>query len=293
MEHTTLLNNEVSFLNIVEHRNINNCYEYLFKILSDIELDLGDDEIHVHSKEYVEEGSELIYYYIWIKDITSFLNYSVLFLEDHLDTNLDEFENKIMFEIYNYCKREDIKILYCFVYKLIPPEDFSDFLGKDINDLCETNYKEQLRSVEHLRKMYPTHKIICNDPYAEYVDDYPIKNTDVSFALKMMKKNDVLFTFNHGSQIMREKDIVFFKRRIENVFTGLIEKRNINRLNTRFSIKRVIEETRDYIEILDYEAYLRKASVDTIVQVCDDRMSKDSALKVLPKHLVREICRWV
>ena len=293
MEHSTLLDNEVNFLNIVRHRNNDNCYEYLFKILSDIELDLGDDEIHVHSKEYVEEDSELIYYYIWIKDITCFLHYHVLFTEDQLDTDLDEFENKIAIEIYNYCKRENIKILYCFAYKLIPPEYFSDFLGAEVDNLCETNYNEQLRAMEHLKKMYPTHKVICNDPYVDDVIDYIIGNNDIRFALKMMKKNDVLFTFRYNNQIIREKDIVFFKRRIENVFTGMTEKRNINRLNARFSIERVIEETHDCIEILDYEAYLRKASIDTIVLVSDDRMSKDSALKVLPKHLVREICRWV
>ena len=298
MDYNILIEYGVDFINIVSHRiNNDNNYEYLFKIFSGEYLDLdfedNGEQVYVEDKR-IENG--ISYYYVWIQDNYSFLSFYLAWSGPPQDLGFvprNNFEHDILSKIYDYCYRTDIKIFYCFVHKLKPPEDFLNLMGEKIQEICDKNYEEQLETVKQLKKFYPEHKLICNDLLSEFIGNYELGTMDMGLTITMMKRNDVLYIFNHENQIVTESRIILFERIMQNIPTSVSDTLNISRQNQMVSIENVIERTRNYIEILDYNDYLRKASINTIILATNNRISANSSLKVSPKHLLREILLWL
>lgn len=298
MDYNILIEYGVDFMNIVSHRiNNDNNYEFLFKIFSDRYLDLNFEDSG--EKVYVQEkGIEngISYYNIWIQDNCSFESFYLAWSGPPQDFGFvprNNIEHDIISKIYDYCSRENIKIFYCFVHKLKPPKDFFNLLGEKIQEICDKNYEEQLETVKQLKKFYPEHKLICNDLFAEAIEHYELGTMNMGLTITMMKRNDVLYIFNHENQIITEGRIVLFERIMQNIPTTLFDTINFSRQNQVVSIENVIERTRNYIEILNYNDYLRKASINTIILATNNRISANSSLKVLPTHLLRKISLWM
>ena len=80
---------------------------------------------------------------------------------------------------------------------------------------------------------------------------------------------------------------------MENIETEISETENIvSTNNATVPIENVIERTKKYVNIMDYNSCINKISSETIVLATNDRIGRNSSLKVLPIHLIREICRW-
>ena len=296
MDNTILSNYEVQFLNIENHRKNDGRYEFLFKILSDQELELGYDDIHVQFKEYVE-NSDIIYYYIWMKDMSSYSIYREIFITEFLEC--DEFGSITpVTEIYNHCRKHKINTLYCFIYGTIDPEDllgdknhkrhFSNSI-----EYFEENYDAQLDVLRYLKRNYSNHRFVYNHfLYINHLNDYSTHLCNISEILKIAEKGDIIFSHSYPDQIVKERDIIFFERIMENIMTHEDESIVIERQISEVSIENVIERTKKYIEFIDHNSYIKKTSIETIVLATSDTIAKDSSLKVLPKHLIRQICTW-
>lgn len=290
MNHNTLTNNntEINISSIVSHRIIGNHYEFLFEIISDSELEFGDEEVYVENKTYIED---LTHYLIWIKDLFSFDDFcSSLRIENAGDFNKTE-RDLIIINIHRYCCQENIKILYCFVHRLHSTVLFN-FIGEEFQKICDENYEQQLRCIKYFKKLYPNHKVMISDHYAEHIT-CRFKDNFLSDALRIAKIGDVVYSFNYKSQIVREKDIIFFTRRIKNINTNRRDIETINLYTKILDIEELKMRIKCYVSIFDYNFCLKKNAIETVILTSDNRIAQNSSLKVLPKHLLREILRWL
>jgi hypothetical protein len=291
MNHNTLINNntELNISSIVSHRINGDNYEFLFEITSDSELEFGDEEVYVENKTYTEYSTQ---YLIWIKDLFSFNDFcSSLRIENAVGFNKTD-RDFIIIHIHRYCCRKDIKILFCFVHKLQPSTDLSNFIGEEIQKICDENYEQQLRCVKFFKKLYPGHKVVISDHYTEQMI-CRFKDHFLSSALRIAKIGDVIYSFNYKGQIVRENDIIFFTRRIKNIHTNRRDIETINLYTKILNIEELISRTKCYVSIFDYNFCLKKDAIETVILTTNNRIAQNSSLKVLPKHLLREILRWL
>ena len=279
MEHTILTNSKVKFLNIENHRRNNGSYEFLFKILSHQELDLIQDNINVNSREYIE-GTNKIHYHIWIEDITSSKCYKRSFLLSGYMFDIVNFDIKIASMIYGYCKTHDIKTFYCFIYE----------------NKMNSQYSAEEQDMKHslilqLKERYPEHRFIYNIWF--YTTHCYYETCYIFSILEIILKGDIALFHSYSNQFVEESDIILFERRMENIETEISETENIvSTNNATVPIENVIERTKKYVNIMDYNSCINNISSETIVLATNDRIGRNSSLKVLPIHLIREICRW-
>lgn len=282
-----LLIEQVDFITIISHRmNDENDYEFLFKVFADQELHLGPYNHHV---EYVSTENDFLVYNVWIKESVPFSYYELVFSE--FSDEMNENEGRIVTEIYNYCRRKEIKILYCFKHKLNPSMLFSNYLGNQIHKLCNENFQEQIDMVDYFKKIYPTYKVISNDDHTSDDLDYDLDK--ISSMLKLMNKDDIVYVYTTENNVFYERDIILFERRMNNIFTDINERRIIMRNRKQISLSEVVSRTQDFIKIIDRDFYNTKISIDTLVLATNNKLAKESSLKILPKHLIREISRWL
>ena len=283
--------------NIVTHRVVEDHHEYLFSFMSP-QGHIGRLDIrHIENMENVGDN---VHYQVWLKDnfdfddMMYFLSY-----EDSFSTTFRDQINiatkKIVNKIYSYCCRKNIKVLYCTIHRLTPSEDFINIFGDRILEMCEANYNEQLESLRYFRKIYPEHKVVFKDSYYNEVDeDLRFEVEDLRSALKFMRKGDIFYTFNPRNQKMKEYDIMFFKNRLNKNRLSETEKRTIKTTFSRtMEIEEVISIAKEHdVSIVDFNFYKKKISAETIALATNDRIAENSSLKVLPRHLIRQICTW-
>jgi hypothetical protein len=285
---------------IISHRINEEHHEYLFKIIfSQEQKNLNIVDEHIENKEHIEDA---VHYHIWLKDtfrindiLWAFTYYNDRFHLETTSSTAENRKNEIIKKIYDYCSVQDIKILYCAINR---DHEYDEVKKK----FFEINDERQTESLKYFMKIYPCHKVIREYGKFRFYNILPA-------TMKVMKRGDIFYTFDLEKQIIRSNDITLFRRRIENIpmgpilFFDCLDRRlrienymtgqvmYVN--NDILNIDEVIERTKEYISIIDFNLYKKKISTETIVSVTNERIGRDSSVKVLPKHLLRQICLWL
>lgn len=281
----------ITLLNIISHRTNSVdplCTDYLFEVSSDEPI---TDGFYALSENQNVEGK--ILYNVWLKDNLYICDYALyLQTRDYLQETTDRILAR---KIYRYCCEKDIKIIYAYTHKqsttrLAPI--FSEEEFDVISRTFQTNYQKQLDSLNYMAKLFPDHKIIRSfcDVNDDYDDDYDTRC--LSITMTIMKKGDCFFTFDAKNQQMEGASIVLMTRRFENLPTTPAQRRNIISNSGILSLEELKILTKNYITILDKDFYNKKITIDTLVLATHSRVSKNSSLNVLPRHLLRQIGMW-
>lgn len=284
------INQNITLSKIISHRpNSIDSFrtDYLFEIISNEQI---NDEFYIPSEnQYINDR---FIYHVWIKDTFCLFDYTTYVSSDYYrGYSIESFINKI----HEYCCQKDIKIIYSYIHRQFHSVLFPTLLEEEnqiIESTIEDNYQKQIDSINYLRTLFPNHKIIDTVIGEDVFDSYTYRYECLSRVMRIMKKGDCFYTFNVENQRIKESDVILLTKRFKNIPTPYAEIMNIRRHNSaRCSNFRILTE--NYITILDQDFYYKKIAIDTLVLATHNRISKNSSLRVLPRHLLREIGMWL
>lgn len=242
--------------------NEEDCEEYLLRFLSENDIGSNQNLMHVVDKKVVD--NEFIYN-VWVKDDLPFYNYRI----GSREFALRKHGYNMADEIRRYCRRCNIRFVFCFFRKI------------NNNDFTVETIMEKMKI---LRKIYYGYKILFNGSVCPSIDFYNLTN--------LMKKDDIFLTGLETLSISVE-NVYVLKKKIDRVKFSIMELKILCSQNRKLNLHQFAEETTGYVTILDLDSHIRKISANAIVLSSHRRVGKDSSLKVLPAHLLRQIGLWL
>jgi hypothetical protein len=247
----------------IDHRiNEEDCEEYLLRFLSKNDIGPGQNLTHVVDKNIVDNQFT---YNVWVKDDLPFYNYRIGSREFALRKDGYNMAD----EIYRYCRRCNIRFVFCFFRKI------------NNNDFTVENIMEKMKM---LRKIYRGCKILFNGSVCPSIDFYSLTS--------LMKKDDIFLT-NLESLSISVENVFALKKKIDRLKFSTMELKILYPQIGKLNLQQFAEETTGYVTILDLDSHIRKISANAIVLSSHRRVGKDSSLNVLPAHLLRQVGLWL
>ena len=182
----------------------------------------------------------------------------------------------IILQLYRYFKQQDIKMLFCTLSKSCSSENIQ-------------KHEEELKNIRDLRDIYPKHKLILKEYCLHNSFDALYYRHHLDMMLNISKKGDIIYLDTLQHQIVRENSlgIIMKKLGIQSVAN---ENTTYSTLNI-LPIEEVVSTLKEHVHIFD-KFFAKKFATEICVLATNDKIAKNSSLKVLPKHLLREVCRW-
>ncbi len=274
---------------VINHRvNEDGDYEYLTVLKMKNPL----EDIPQNYIEHIEYDTHYKYY-IWILDNFQIVDYVLAVDNTIIFAGMEKYRG-LMVGFMEYRKTSGIKVIYGVVYKLHYDNSvFLDFLGEEFSKLCLSNLEEQIQTIKRMKCLLSgRYQIIHN------IDSY---NDDEGLILigieDIINKYDCIYIHNKKYTGISKHGVCILKERLVNG-RSLDEARYNIRINNLvpllISENEIIEEVQDIgVNVIDYESEcVRKAGVFAIASTGNNRIGKNSSLRVLPQHLIRQISLW-
>jgi hypothetical protein len=252
----SIFNEYDNIFEVTNHRiNEHGEYEYLVKLSTTLEL---KNSVHIESKEY---ENNIIVYNVWILDNFSMFEISISFIQQR-----PSFFIKLLKLFMAYRSSSNIRVMYCIM---------ANFTLKS----------KKIEIINYLKTIYPTHQFVHNIHYV---------TTSKWDICKFLNKGDTIYCNRSEYLSISAYDLTVAKIKI---LHGLSVEQAIDiadRINY-FPQNLIINDFKNHlgIDVIDNN-YLeeRKEKILAITSATHPRLGKDSILRVLQPHLLRDIIKY-